>query len=200
MTSFDSAYVVFLFSVALILITPGPTNTLLAIAGLGLGLRRALHLLAFEFSGYFLSISAWGLLLAPLQSQHPWMSPVVKIASSCYLAYTAVKVWRDARLLQTPQQRAITPRMLFIATLLNPKALLFALVLFPAHSFESAPAYALAMASFTCLLVPIGALWIAVGQLLGARRRAILAPGNIQRASSVALAMFSAFIFWGAWR
>jgi len=191
---------VFLLSVALILLTPGPTNTLLALAGLGLGLRRALPLLAFELAGYLISISSWGLLLAPVQLQFPWIATLVKVAGSCYLAWTAVKVWRDAKLLQTPQQRTITPKVLFVATLLNPKGLLFALVIFPPHTFEVLQSYALTMAAFACLLVPVGALWIGLGHALNNRHLRFINPCKIQQVSAVALGMFSAFIAWAAFR
>ncbi|MCA1325063.1 LysE family translocator [Herbaspirillum sp. alder98] len=198
--TFDSPFLIFLLSVALILITPGPTNTLLAVAGLGLGWRRALPLLLFEFAGYFISISVWGLLLAPLQAQHPWVATLVRIASACYLAYTAVKVWRDARLLHSGQQRTITPRMLLMATLLNPKGLLFALVIFPPHAFETPHLYAVSMTSFTLLLVPIGTLWISLGHALGHERLRFVSPRKVQRLGSVAIAMFSVFIAWAAFR
>lgn len=198
--SFDVHSFVFLLSVALILLTPGPTNTLLALAGLGLGIRRALPLLAFELAGYLISISSWGILLAPLQLQFPWIATLVKVASSGYLAYTAIKVWRDAKLLQTPQQRSITPRILFVATLLNPKGLLFALVIFPPHSFETLPNYAWTMLAFACLLAPIGAAWISLGHVLNKQRLGFISPRKIQQLSSVALGMFSAFIAWAAFR
>jgi len=196
--SVDSATLVFLLSVALILATPGPTNTLLAVAGLGLGWRRALPLLLAELAGYLISISVWGLLLAPLQAQHPWVATVVRVTSAGYLAYTAVKVWRDARLLHSGQQRTITSRMLLAATLLNPKGLLFALVVFPAQAFQALQAYAVSMVSFSCLLVPIGALWIGVGHALGQRRWRLVSPRKVQRLGSVAIAMFSVFIAWAA--
>jgi len=198
--SFDFHSFVFLLSVALILLTPGPTNTLLALAGLGLGMRRALPLLAFELAGYVIAISLWGVLLAPVQLQFPWIASLVKVAGSGYLAWTAIKVWRDARLLQTPQQRTITPKVLFVATLLNPKGLLFALVIFPAHAFEALPGYVLAMLSFSCLLVPIGAIWIGIGHALNNKRLTFVSPRKIQQVSAVALGMFSAFIAWAAFR
>ena len=198
--SFDFHSFIFLLSVALVLLTPGPTNTLLALAGFGLGILRALFLLAFELAGYVISISMWGILLAPIQLQFPWIATLVKVASSCYLAYTAIKVWRDAGLLQTPQQRSITPKILLVATLLNPKGLLFALVIFPAHTFETLPAYVFAMVSFACLLAPIGAIWIGVGNALNNKRLTFISPRKIQQLSSVALGMFSALIAWAAFR
>lgn len=198
--SFDSHAFVFLLSVALILLTPGPTNTLLALAGLGLGMRRALPLLVFELAGYLISISLWGLLLAPIQLQFPWIATLVKVAASAYLAWTAVKVWRDAKLLQTSQQRTITPKVLFVATLLNPKGVLFALVIFPPHAFDMLQSYALTMVSFACLLVPIGAIWISLGHVLNNRRLTFINPRKIQQVSAVALGMFSAFIVWAAFR
>lgn len=198
--SFDFHSFVFLFGVALILLTPGPTNTLLALAGFGLGLRRALPLLAFELAGYVISISTWGILLVPVQLQFPWIATLVKVASSCYLAYTAIKVWRDARLLQSPQQTTITPKVLFVATLLNPKGLLFALVIFPTHTFETLQSYAFAMITFSCLLVPIGTIWIGLGNVLNNQHLSFISPRKIQQLSSVALGMFSAFIAWAAFR
>jgi threonine/homoserine/homoserine lactone efflux protein len=88
----------------------GTNQYLLALANFGLGIRQALPLLVFELAGYAISISTWGILLAPIQSQLLWITALVKIASSGYLAYTAMKVWRDARLLQTPRQRSITSK------------------------------------------------------------------------------------------
>ena len=43
-----------------ILFTPGPTNTLLATAGLQSGWARAGKLIPFELAGYVVAISVWG--------------------------------------------------------------------------------------------------------------------------------------------
>ena len=50
----------FIGSVVAILSLPGPTNTLLAAAGLRQGVRRSLPLIAAELGGYLVSISVWG--------------------------------------------------------------------------------------------------------------------------------------------
>ena len=53
----DFNVVVFLLSTGIVLLTPGPTNTLLAAAGLNRGAKKALPLIAFELGGYFIAIS-----------------------------------------------------------------------------------------------------------------------------------------------
>ena len=50
----------FLLVIAGILAVPGPTNTLLALAGINQGVRRSIRLLPFECLGYLLAISLWG--------------------------------------------------------------------------------------------------------------------------------------------
>ncbi|EMR4172488.1 LysE family translocator, partial [Pseudomonas aeruginosa] len=59
---------VFVLGTAAILLTPGPTNTLLAAAGLAQGFRRAAPLVGFELAGYLVGITAWGLFLASAQA------------------------------------------------------------------------------------------------------------------------------------
>lgn len=73
-------------------------------------------------------------------------------------------------------------------------------MIFPAHTFETLPAYVFAMVSFACLLAPIGAIWIGVGNALNNKRLTFISPRKIQQLSSVALGMFSALIAWAAFR
>src|SRR4051794_27897420 len=103
----DRELLVFAVSTALILITPGPTNTLLATAGLALGTRKALPLLAVELAGYLFAISAWGILLISMQEHYPFLGTALCLVSSGYLAYVAVKMWRAALALETSQLEPI---------------------------------------------------------------------------------------------
>lgn len=191
----DFNFTVFVFSIVVVLLTPGPTNTLLATAGLQQGLRKALPLIAFELSGYLIAISAWGMALTPMQHDSPWLATSVRAASSIYLAYIAIKVWRSSRVLSTSGERSIRPKDLFVATLLNPKGLLFSSVIFPPHAFDNIQVYSAAMALFSSLLVPIAVIWIRFGAVLGSGR---LNPVNLQRTAALALGVFSASIAWAA--
>jgi threonine/homoserine/homoserine lactone efflux protein len=195
--NFDFNVLAFVLSVAAILLTPGPTNTILAVAGLGQGTRAALPLIVFELFGYLVGISAWGIFLTSAQHHYPWLGVVVRVASSAYLVYVAVKLWRAAQHVAVPGQgRLIGPGAMFVATLLNPKGLLFASVIFPAGAFGNLPLYLGAMLLFCSLLVPIGFTWIKFGAALSGGRW--FHPSKLQRAAALVIGMFSATIAWAA--
>ena len=191
---------VFLFGTAAILLTPGPTNTLLAAAGLAQGLRRAAPLVGFELAGYLVGITAWGLFLASAQTAYPGIGIVVRVASSVYLAYVAIRIWCAAGEDVTTRREPIGPYALFIATLLNPKGLVFASTLFPAHAFEHVPGYLAAMAQFVCLLVPIAFIWIKFGAVLAGQRIGFINPERLQRTAALVIGVFSVSIVGSAVR
>jgi threonine/homoserine/homoserine lactone efflux protein len=100
--------------------------------------------------------------------------------------------------LPSTAQKTIGLRVLFTATLLNPKAILFAGTIFPAAAFENLAAYLEAMAIFTALLVPIGLAWIAFGAELASGRLMRISPVHVQRCASIILAAFSLSLAWAA--
>jgi len=195
MLSISSAALMALGSV-IVLIMPGPTNTLLATAGLRSGIRRSAHLTAAEFAGYLVSISCWGYFLSHAATSLTWLPTLLRIASSLYLAYLSVRMWHAADSFSSSAQGTIGVRVLFTATLLNPKAILFAGTIFPVAAFESLAAYLEAMAIFTSLLVPIGLAWIAFGAELGSGRLMRISPARVQRCASIILAAFSLSLAW----
>ena len=184
--------------IIVVLITPGPTNTLLAAAGLRQGARRSMPLIGAELAGYLVSISAWGRFLAHAAHTLPWLPSVLRIASGLYIAYLAVDMWRAAVALPDSAQPANGPRALFVATLLNPKALLFAGTIFPSVAFEHLATYGFAMSLFACLLAPIALAWISFGAALGSGKLSWLDPVKMQRAASIVLGMFSLSLAWAA--
>ena len=138
-----SAIALLAVGIVVVLITPGPTNTLLASAGLRQGVRRSLPLIAAELAGYLVAISVWGRFLAQAAHALPWLSVLLRVAAGTYIAWLAVDMWRAAVALPDSTQKASGTLRLFIATLLNPKALLFAGTIFPAAAFVLWPAYLL---------------------------------------------------------
>lgn len=190
----------FLLGVLLVLVMPGPTNTLLAAAGLASGFRRASRLTLAEAGGYAVAIFFWGMCLAALARVLPWLPAVVRIGSAIYIAYLSVRLWNSTLELTDGPRNVIGMRDLFFATVLNPKAILFGGTIFPKAAFESGAAYLEAMGCFLGLLFPIGLLWVSLGAKLGAGRRGILTPKTLLRSASLVLGAFSVAVALSALR
>ncbi|CAN0624300.1 protein of unknown function [Burkholderia multivorans] len=60
----------------------------------------------------------------------------------------------------------VTFRDLFVTTVLNPKALLFASTLLPIEAFRSARYFVWTIAALLTVLMPIGIGWSCLGRLL----------------------------------
>ena len=175
--------ILFGIAVVTLLSTPGPTNTLLATAGANGGFRRSLPLLLGELAGYNISINAIGSLLASRIAGSDARA-ALSLAAAAYLAITAVRLWRAP--IET-HRITVSLRQVFIATLLNPKALVFALVIVPMES----PGAWRYLVSFSAMAVAIGALWIAFGKFAG-RAAGSRYLALVPKAASVALVGFAA--------
>ncbi len=178
--------VVFALAVIAILATPGPTNTLLATSGAGVGLRRSLVLVPAETAGYLISILSIGFVAGPFLASQPGLAPSLRILVGVYLLWLAVRLWRRGTAL-AHTQRLVTPAQVFVTTLLNPKALIFALGVMP---FGAATLWPY-LIGFVALLAMVALAWIAGGAVLG---RAAAAGGVSQivpRFGALAVACFA---------
>lgn len=120
----------FMAAVIGLLITPGPTNTLLAASGSQRGMRASVSLIPAELAGYLLAIALWGSVLGSLGERWEWLTVTLRIASALYIAYLALRMWRSATDMEVAAKAVVSHSGLFLATLLNPKALLFAAAIF----------------------------------------------------------------------
>jgi len=143
--------------------------------------------LAYFVIGLLLLAAMVGFLLRPVIAANPAIAVGLKIVVALYLAYMAVRLWRrtnDATMAKT----AVSWRGVFVATLLNPKGLIFALVIVPFGS----PDVFFYLLAFAAAVIAVGLLWLVTGNLLGAmageKRR--LVP----RIASVALVGFAGLI------
>jgi threonine/homoserine/homoserine lactone efflux protein len=139
-----------LFALALLLVAPGPTNALLMAAGALHGRGKALRLLGAVIGAYLLGVGALGLLLAPVLAAEPQLAAIVKVLAAAYLTCLAVRLWR-APLADAAAE--VSPRALFIATLLNPKGLIIATVVLPA-GWAASPGAALPWLTLLLALIP----------------------------------------------
>lgn len=184
--------ILFFLAVATILATPGPTNTLMATSGATAGIVRSLPLLMAEIAGYLIAILMIRAVLAPLVHAYPAIGIALRMAVALYLVWLAVKLWRRPLALDA-EASAVTIANVFVTTLLNPKALIFALTVFPQ---ENAPHLLVYFAAFAATVIAAGGGWIVLGHLL--KGAAGSRAGLIPRVASVALVGFAGFILRAA--
>lgn len=179
----------FALTVITILATPGPTNTLLATGSAASGVRRALPLVAAEALGYGISISAVGFALKPLLAHVPVIAAGVRVLVGVYLLWLAWRLFgHDAAI--AAANTVITPLRIFVTTLLNPKAFVFALAVVP---FDR-PDVGRYMAAFMCILVVVSLGWLGVGAALGGWAAQRGRTHWLPRTGACVIALFAAVV------
>ncbi|CDK97520.1 putative lysine exporter protein [Magnetospirillum gryphiswaldense MSR-1 v2] len=174
----------FSLAVLTLLAVPGPTNTLLAASGAALGWRRSLPLLLAEISGYILSISLLMAVLGPIIAAQPVLCAGLKLAAGGWIAWCGWRMWRQSAQTLAVLAVPVGFRQVFLTTLTNPKAVIFALAVFPPIPLaQQGPTLAL----FSLITIVVGASWIMLGALLA---RAV-APRRVQAMAALALGLFA---------
>jgi threonine/homoserine/homoserine lactone efflux protein len=181
----------FVLTVLLILGTPGPTNTLLAAGGGTVGFRRALPLVPAEASGYLITILTVGLVIGPIIASIPALALGLRLAVGAYLIRLAAKLWQHGVVDLTIAP--VTPGHLFLTTLLNPKALIFALGVIPFATVN----WWLYLLCFLVLLVTMALGWIALGTILARAARAVGQARLVPRLSAAAIGIFAMVLLVG---
>ncbi|WP_323834883.1 LysE family translocator [Photorhabdus africana] len=181
--------------VSMVLIMPGPTNTLLVSSGYSHGFISTLRLILAEALGYITAISLWGLFLSTVSYAFVWALVVLKMCASTYIAYLAFKVWHFSLDKNVAKIHFIT---VLFATLLNPKAFVFATYIFPLTAFTLWSEYIPCMTVFVCALLPVSLIWVGVGKMLyvGKLGKGILKPDLFYRFASLVLCVFSVSMFY----
>ncbi|EYD73566.1 hypothetical protein Rumeso_04687 [Rubellimicrobium mesophilum DSM 19309] len=171
-----------------LLAAPGPTNTLLAIAGAERGLAPAARLIPVVLLGYLATTVPLALLGARLLESAPLAKALVTVAAAAWVLRLAVAMWRlPARGEVGP---AVTSGRIAVTTLLNPKALIVGLVLLPA---PGATRLGLNLALLAGTLAVASLLWALLGASLRRGARAGL-PASWRRAASVWLGALALYL------
>jgi threonine/homoserine/homoserine lactone efflux protein len=176
-----------------LLAMPGPTNTLLATSGAASGFRKSLVLLCGELLGYLIAIAVLIAAVGPIVAQMPSVAIALRIAVGLYLLRAAWKLWQhtDVSLLG---QRAITIGQVFVTTLLNPKAIIFAFTLIPFGGSGDLTKSLPWLGVLSLLTVMIGTCWIAAGALLQRSAQGRAGTQAFCRAGAIALTLFAVLI------
>lgn len=173
----------FIFAVTALLSVPGPTNSLLAASGALQGVRASLPMVPAEIGGYLAAIGLLSFVAHPLFRALPEMELILKGIAVAYLLWSAVRLWRAPA--TAASGGSISPRQVFLTTLLNPKAIIFAFVLFPEEPGLSD------FSLFSAVLACVSLGWIIIGARLGRVPGLRIQPARIARVTAVVLTLFA---------
>lgn len=168
-----------------LLLTPGPTNTLMALAGAERGWARSLRLIPAELAGYLLAVVPLTLAGAALLEHRPQLAPVITTLAAAWVLLLAVRMWRMG-LSTSGTGASVTAPQVLVTTLLNPKALVIGLVLLPSPD-PLAPRLAL----FVALVVTVAVVWTGAGAAV-TRNDGTGLPRWLSRLAAAWLAILSA--------
>lgn len=177
----------FIFAILALLLTPGPTNTLLTLGAATRGLRASLPLLLGELFGYLAVVVPLATVAAPLLDGRPALAIALRFAAACWVLFLAVRLWRVSSAKTAKGGSSfVTTRQVFLTTVLNPKAPIIGLVIMPHGPLvQIAPALAL----FSLLVLGAGTSFLVLGGLVG--RTPLLSPRIVYRVAAFFLAVFS---------
>ena len=161
--------IAFLAGLVALLVTPGPTNTLLFVAGASGALRLAPWLLGAEALAYLLAVTLLGFALQPVLAAEPGLTLGLQLLAALYLLHAAWRMWHRPLSLAASTAAPVTPRMIATTTMLNPKTLIIAFGMMPA-GWNGQASLAFAHLAVLAVTVPlVGGLWVLVGHL-GSRK------------------------------
>jgi len=172
----------FVFAVAVLLLTPGPTNTLLVLCSSSKGIRGSLVLIPAEVLGYLTTVVPLGLLAENLLHSQPRLSMAVRFLAVGWVLYMAVRL----KLQTSRANKTVGPVEVFVTTVLNPKALVFGFLLFPGLRHAG---LTLTTVIFSMLVITASCIWITVGDQLV--RRAKMPIRFVQNFARGALYLFA---------
>ncbi|MCJ8054870.1 hypothetical protein GB928_006005 [Shinella curvata] len=177
----------FIFAILALLLTPGPTNTLLTVGAAARGFRESLPLLLGELAGYLVVVVPLATVAAALFEGRPVLSAVLRILAACWVLLLAIRLWLvSARKEGEGASKTVTVGQVFLTTTLNPKAPIIGLVIMPHGPFmEIAPSLGL----FCLLVAAAGTSFLVLGSLVG--RVPILPTRLVYRIAAVFLVIFS---------
>jgi threonine/homoserine/homoserine lactone efflux protein len=183
-------YAVFLGGTLLLLLMPGPTNTLIMTAGATQPLRRMLPIQLAEVTAYSIAVSLLLLLETVLGNWRSLGAVGLKSIAIAIILVLAYRLWHRRKLAARDSGTLITPKTIFFVTLFNPKALVFAFAIFT--PIASVSDWAVKEALFAALVIVCGWAWIGAGHLLGTGR--LRGSSFIPTLSAAALCCFALYL------
>lgn len=185
----------FLSATLALLIAPGPTNTLMALSGAQSGPRPMVRLIPAELLGYLTMILPLVALGASAIDTWPAVTTALKLIAAIWIAILAVRLWRTSDTMRGEDH--ISARRVYVTTVLNPKALIFGVILLPPLGD---PALPLRLTVFTTMVVTVAIGWTLAGTLTRTGQKSHARTQIFQRIASAWLTIVSATLMMGVLR
>ena len=173
-----------------LLMTPGPTNTLIMLASAERGMVRALQLIPVVLAGYLVMVLPLAFVAEGLADRIGLLRPVVAVPCAIWVLYLAWTMWTTAP--DAGQTVRVTPRRLAVTTFLNPKGVVMGLILLPSAGLGLPSLLVLAI---TVTLVAL--VWAMIGCCLPGADDGEDIPPLVTRITAVWLAGLSVVIVAG---
>lgn len=175
----------FLAALLALLLAPGPTNTLMGLAGAQRGLHHVIRLIPAEVAGYLTTILPLTWLGAALWKQWPTGVALLEILAALWILHLAIGLWKPTS--RSEASADVTGRKVYVTTVLNPKALVFGLVLLPPATDTQ---FTIRLAMFCLMVIAMALIWGTAGSAIRIARNRH-GPAIFQRAASVWLTVIS---------
>lgn len=167
----------FIFTVFVVLMIPGPSNAFFASFAHQHGLAKSISLIPVQILGYLYAINLWALIVHLTLPVWPYLMHILHVVSVVYISWLAFRLWKKTALQKYSQQRMHwRAKHVFWATLKNPKSLLFAVGILPLQTWESPSQFISVFVIFSIVLIPVALFWMLVGY------RLFMQPAPHQRA------------------
>lgn len=181
--------IAFVLAAFALLAAPGPTNTLLMTSGATAGLKQSWALIPTAATGYTLGTVVLAVAVTPLLRASPAIDVGMRLACAAFLVVMAALLWREAGH-PTRKSEPVSAHKLFTATLLNPKNIVFALVIVP-HLEDGRLAESLPyLGTMFGMAIGIAIGWAGAGAVARATTRDKVDTGFMRRAGACLLGLF----------
>jgi threonine/homoserine/homoserine lactone efflux protein len=179
----------FLLAALALLAAPGPTNTLLMTSGATAGLARSWTLVPAAAVGYSLGTLLLAVAVRPLLGASPWIDAAMRLGCAGLLVALAIMMWREGSDMVRKGEPVRLTRMV-TATLLNPKNIVFGLVIVPhlndGRLLQAAPY----MVTLAAMALAVGLAWCGAGAAARATVRDRIDTGILRKTGAGFLALF----------
>ena len=146
---------------------PGPANALVASSAYQQGTAKTSLYIPVILVGYLYAINGWALLVHLFSPIWPSFQELVHVLSAIGVGWMTFHLFKARQLEQYNQSHPqIRPWQMFMATLKNPKSVLFAAGIFPEATWESMTNFVLVFAAFSLVTVPVFIFWMVFGQAI----------------------------------